>query len=193
VTALVWCTGTWCQEHADWRYSWHTARVATPFAMGPLRRHRPCLTAAFLSVQVIGRAILTELAAATRSVCAWYPALIARVEASMSVGIPTPNGMLILKRTPTTAPFSPCEYLATSWISDALIETRLAQTGALASARTNGGIVLQVGEKYIALARFNMQDWIALSPPFANAFYSEMLRHLPLAGPITQIVYGANR
>lgn len=138
-------------------------------------------------------AVLQELGAAARTICAWYPALIARLDESMSVGVPTPRGMLVLKRMPTTAPFSACEYVATTWVSDALTEPRHSQHAALAAARASNGIVLQILDQYLALLPNRIQDKMApISTPYSNVFYAEMLRHLPLAMQMTELVYGSS-
>jgi hypothetical protein len=126
--------------------------------------------------------ILVELTAATHVICTWYPVLIARLDESMSVGVPTPRGMLILKRVPTTAPFSPCEYVGTTWVNDELIRNRRGQADALALARATNGLVLQVGDEYFELGQcISSGRLMSPTPPYSNVFYSEMLRHLPLA------------
>lgn len=136
-------------------------------------------------------AILQELNAATRTICAWYPLLIARLDESMSVGVPTPRGMLVLKRMPTTTPFSPCLYVAPTWVSNALTESRQSQYAALTAARTSSGLVLQISDQYVALLPNQLHEKIAQMPtPYTNVFYAGMLRHLPLAAQMTELVYG---
>lgn len=135
--------------------------------------------------------ILNELAVATSSICAWYPFLVAHLTEEMSIGVPTPRGMLILKRLPTSTRFSPCEYLATTWVSDALVGTRKLQAAALHVARTQNGLVVQIGENYWPLSLVcNLSRFKTHSAPFTNVFYAEMLRHLPLATTVSDIVYG---
>jgi hypothetical protein len=137
--------------------------------------------------------VLEELGAATRMVCAWFPVLIAGLDESTSVGIPTPHGMLVLKRTSTTAPFSPCEYVATTWVSNALTQSRPGQDAALTTARMTNGLVLQMANQYAPLCPNRVRDRLAsMDQPFTNVFYAEMLRHLPLATQMTTLVYGAS-
>jgi hypothetical protein len=134
-------------------------------------------------------AVLTELAMATRGVCAWYPILTAFIEDDMSIGLPTPKGMLIMKRVPTTAPFSPCGFLATTWVNDALIGARKGQAEALDVARAQRGIVVQIGDHYLPLTpSSNLTRFVTHSHPYTNVFYAEMLRHLPLASPLNSQV-----
>lgn len=140
------------------------------------------------------QAILNELAAAARAICTWYPFLVAHIEVGMSIGAPTPNGMLILKRLPTATRFSPCEYMATTWVSDALIEVRKLQAASLQIARTQNGLVVQIGEAYWPLSLFcNLDRFKTRAAPVTNVFYAEMLRHLPLAPTVSNIVYGKMR
>lgn len=130
-------------------------------------------------------AVLAELAMATRAACAWYPILIAYIEDDMSIGLPTPHGMLIMKRAPTTAPFSPCEFLATTWVNDGLIGVRKSQAEAVAAARAQQGVVVQIGDDYLPLSlSSNLTRFVTHSHPYTNVFYAEMLRHLPLASPL---------
>ncbi len=124
--------------------------------------------------------VLTELAQASRIFCAWYPYLITHLQESMSIGVPTPKGMLLVKRTPTCERFTPFGSTATTWVNDDLIEARKAQAEPLREARLHGGLVMQVGDAYFALTHDSNLDRFSTSfEPHANVFYTEMIRHLP--------------
>jgi hypothetical protein len=136
------------------------------------------------------RDVLAELRSATRTVCAWYPLLSAYLEDTMSIGVPTPSGMLILKRVPTNAPFSTCDFIATTWVSERMMDARTAQAAALSQARLQDGVIVQVGDQYFPLTlASNLGRFAPERVPATNIFYSEMLRHLPLAEPLATILH----
>lgn len=135
--------------------------------------------------------VLAELAAAVQVICAWYPVLCGVIEDAMSVGVPTPHGMLIVRRSAPSGRFAACELTATTWVSEPLIAVRAGQLAALREAREHQGLVLQVGADYLALTRERaLARFAPLQRTRGNAFFAEMLRHLPLAGPLNSLVYG---
>lgn len=146
----------------------------------------------FYRLKVVDQgAVLAELGPAVETVCAWFSVLIGLIDEPVSFGVPTPNGMLLIKRSDSIPMHTPGEYLATTWVSDALIAERPGQAVAVRSARRHSGLVMQAGMDYMALTRGQGLALLAgRLRRFDDSFFVEMLRHLPLATSLSQLVYG---
>jgi hypothetical protein len=146
----------------------------------------------FYRLKVLDHApVLAELESATKLMCTWYPVVMAYIPDAMPVGVPTPNGILMVKKEPANAPYTSCELVATTWVSNALVEARKEQAIALHRARAQGGLVAQIGTTYLALTpELNLDRFARPTSLFNDPHYKEMLRHLPLAKPLTKFVYG---
>jgi hypothetical protein len=129
------------------------------------------------------RVILAELEPAVRTICTWYPLLIDLIDIAKdapSVGIPTPNGVLYLRRADQPAAHSPGVLIATTWVSDTRMSDHPQKRAAVALARLEGGVIIQLGQHHVSVTpQRNLHLLEGQLHPFPSVFYQEMLRHLP--------------
>lgn len=129
------------------------------------------------------RVILAELESAVRTICTWYPLLLDLIDiakAAPSVGIPTPNGVLYLRRADQPERHSPGALIATTWVSDTRMSDQPQKRAAVALARLEDGVIIQLGQHHVCVTpQRNLHLLEGRLHPFANVFYQEMLRHLP--------------
>ena len=121
--------------------------------------------------------IFAELEPAIHTLCAWFPLLmvLAEEDHAIAFGIPTPQGILYLKRQRESA-----DFLVLTWISDRRMIYRLAELNAVEIARQENGVVLQIGGRRLPLTPHRHTDLLSgRIHPLPDPVYQDMLRHLP--------------
>lgn len=128
-------------------------------------------------------AIFAELEPAVRTVCTWFPVLMCLIECASNapnIGVPTPHGVLYLKRSDQISLNSPGDLIAATWISDTRMNDNPLKLSAVKLARLEGGVILQIGYDLLPMSlQRNLHLLTGRLRPFDNLFYQDMLRHLP--------------
>jgi hypothetical protein len=141
--------------------------------------------------------ILDELKSAVITVGSWYPILTSLVSdtVALSIGIPTPNGVLFLaKKSEPLPPHTPAELVALTWISNKLMRHRPQQYAPVETARLEGGVVLQLGRNILPLTpKSNTDLLVERIRHYPDPYYQEMLKHLPSPIPLNGFLKSVDR
>lgn len=172
-------------QHMDLLMTYVRPGWRFPRRWGLLQMSAHALRRLFFRLKTLDhQVILTELEPAVRTICIWFPLLMGLIEVAEvapSIGIPTPHGILYLKRSDQTFPHSPGDLIAATWISDERMVDRPLKLHAVTTARLEGGIVLQVGYDSLSVTpQRNLHLLAGRLSTFANPYFKDMLRHLPI-------------
>lgn len=126
--------------------------------------------------------VLEELKQAVIRTCSWFDFFINLIHScpDVSIGVPTPNGILYFKQSDDVPLGSPAGLVASTWVSDIRMEDRPEKLEAVRKAREMEGFVMQYGQRLIAVTQEHcLEDLATAFKPYNSIYFDEMLNFLP--------------